>query len=171
MVNYYTITSLLLGKIPTPIKLKLALPPPRSKKSQNPPLKGGILWAWGFPAERTKKSQAPIKLAQPFPAPELRAEILRKPRFFWTTPPYLLRFFWEENVCKNKDNGVRTRRAAIVNYSFAMRSMLTPRSIFSKAGWPAGVSFFCECQYEVRFTGKQQVLKLPPGEMTLGVPK
>ena len=27
-----------------------------------------------FPAERTKKCQAPIKLARPFPAPELRAE-------------------------------------------------------------------------------------------------
>ena len=36
----------------------------------------------GFPAERTKKCQAPIKLAQPFPAPELRAEILWTPRFF-----------------------------------------------------------------------------------------
>ena len=42
-------------------------PSPRSTESQ----------AWGFPAERTKKCQAPIKLARPFPAPELRAEKLR----------------------------------------------------------------------------------------------
>ena len=33
--------------------------------------------ALGFPAERTKKIQAPIILALPFPAPELRTEKLR----------------------------------------------------------------------------------------------
>ena len=43
-----------------------------SKKPRTPPKK-----AWGFPAERTKKFQAPIKLARPFPAPELQAEELR----------------------------------------------------------------------------------------------
>ena len=42
----------------------------------------------GFPAEGTKKCQAPINLAQPFPAPELRAEILWTPRFFF--------FFWKK---------------------------------------------------------------------------
>ena len=45
--------------------------------------KGGILWAWGFSSRKNEKiCQAPIKLAQPFPAPELRAEILWTPRFF-----------------------------------------------------------------------------------------
>ena len=36
-----------------------------------------------FPAERTKKCQVPIKLAQPFPAPELRAEKLWAGGFFF----------------------------------------------------------------------------------------
>ena len=56
-------------KNPHAHKIKLALLPPPSKKPRTPPLKGGILWAWRFsPAERTQKCQAPIKLAQPFPA-------------------------------------------------------------------------------------------------------
>ena len=40
----------------------------------------------GLPAERTTKCQAPIKLAQPFPAPELQTEIL------WTSCFCFLRF-------------------------------------------------------------------------------
>ena len=64
-----------------PIKIKSALPP---QKTQNtPPLKGGLLWTWVSPAERTHFCQAPITLAQPFPAPELRTEILRTRGFFW----------------------------------------------------------------------------------------
>ena len=51
------------------------------KKPQNtPPLKRGILWAWRLPC-RTKKSQAPIKSAQPLPVLELRAE--KSWGFFW----------------------------------------------------------------------------------------
>ena len=38
----------------------------------------------GFPAERAKKSWAPIELAQPFPAPELRAENFTDMRPFLT---------------------------------------------------------------------------------------
>ena len=38
----------------------------------------------GFPAERTKKCQAPIKSGQPFPAPELQAEIVMD------TTPFLI---------------------------------------------------------------------------------
>ena len=56
-------------KIPHAHKNKIGTSTPPSKKPRTPPLKGGILWAWGFsPAERTQKCQAPIKLAQPFPA-------------------------------------------------------------------------------------------------------
>ena len=56
-------------KNPHAHKNKIGTSTPPSKKTQKPPLKGGILWAWGFsPAERTPKCQAPIKLAQPFPA-------------------------------------------------------------------------------------------------------
>ena len=40
-------------------------------------LKRGSLWAWRSSRKRTRQSQAPIKLAQPFPALELRAEKLR----------------------------------------------------------------------------------------------
>ena len=36
------------------------------------------------PAERAKRSQAPIKLAQPFMAPESRAGESRISGFFWT---------------------------------------------------------------------------------------
>ena len=47
----------------TPIKIKLALPPPLSKKPQTPPpaKKEDFYGHGGFPAERTKKCQAPIK--------------------------------------------------------------------------------------------------------------
>ena len=39
-----------------------------------------------FPAERTHFFQVSIKLAQPFPAPELRTRILRTRGFFWNVP-------------------------------------------------------------------------------------
>ena len=39
-------------------------------KIGTPPLKGGILWTWVF-LQKQRIFQAPIKLAQPFPAPEL----------------------------------------------------------------------------------------------------
>ena len=60
-------------KSPALIKIKSALPPPNPKYNPPPhPPKRGILWTWRFPAERTQKFYASIKLAQPFPAPELR---------------------------------------------------------------------------------------------------
>ena len=34
-----------IGKTPTPIKIKLALPSPLPKKLKTPPVRGGILWA------------------------------------------------------------------------------------------------------------------------------
>ena len=49
-------------------------PPPPNPKPPPPPPKRGILWAWVFPAERPHFFQAPRKLAQPCPAPELRAK-------------------------------------------------------------------------------------------------
>ena len=36
----------------------------------------------GFPAERTQFFRVPIRLAQPFPAPELRTKILWTRGFF-----------------------------------------------------------------------------------------
>ena len=40
----------------------------------------------GFPAERTKQSQVPIKLAQPFPTLELRAKFFTDTRLFLNVP-------------------------------------------------------------------------------------
>ena len=60
-------------------KIGTPLPP---KKPKDPPLKRGMLWIWDFPAERTHFCQAPIKLARPFPAPELRTKILRTRGYF-----------------------------------------------------------------------------------------
>ena len=67
-------------------KNKIGTSTPPSKKPQQPPLKGGMLWALGFSSRKNKKCQAPIKSARPFPAPELRAEILWTSRFFWVLP-------------------------------------------------------------------------------------
>ena len=50
-----------IRKNPHAHKNKIGTSTPPSKKAQNPPPKGGILWAWGFPpAERTQKCQVPI---------------------------------------------------------------------------------------------------------------
>ena len=58
-------------KIRAPIKIKSALPPPPKKKK---PKKGNFT-DMVFPAERTLFFQVSIKLAHPFPAPELRTRI------------------------------------------------------------------------------------------------
>ena len=52
---------------------------PLLPQTQNTPpaLKREFYGHGGFPAERTQKFEAPIKLAQPFPAPELRTRILQ----------------------------------------------------------------------------------------------
>ena len=62
------------GKIPTPIKIKLALPPahktkigtstppPPSKQKPNPPLKRGILWAWGSSSRKNPKMSGAHKI-------------------------------------------------------------------------------------------------------------
>ena len=44
-----------IGKSPTPIKIKSAHPP-LLKKPRNPPLKGGILWAWGVFQQKEQKN-------------------------------------------------------------------------------------------------------------------
>ena len=67
-------------KIRAPIKIKSALPPPPPKKKT---LKRRNFTDTGFPAERTLFFQVSIKLAQPFPGPELRTRILRTRGFFW----------------------------------------------------------------------------------------
>ena len=61
----------------TPLLKKPRTPPP-------PKNKGGILWAWGFASRKNpkKESKAPIKLARPFLAPELRADKITDTRLF-----------------------------------------------------------------------------------------
>ena len=66
-------------KILAPVKIKSALhPPPQKNKPQNEEFYGH----GGFPAERRHFFQVSVKLAQPFPAPELRTRILRTRGFF-----------------------------------------------------------------------------------------
>ena len=58
-----------VGKIPTPIKIKLALPPPPLLK--NPNKKEEFYGHGGFPAERTKKCQVPIKIGAAISGPRI----------------------------------------------------------------------------------------------------
>ena len=74
------------------IKIKSALPPPPNPK-YHPPPKTRNFMDMGFPAERTQFFQAPIKLAQPFPAPEMRTKI-------WWTRGFIL--IWRQaDLCKS----------------------------------------------------------------------
>ena len=66
-------------KNPHAHKNKIGTSTPPSKKTTTPPVKGG---RGGFPAERTQKCQAPIKLKR---APESRAEILWTSRYWRTS--------------------------------------------------------------------------------------
>ena len=72
-----------IRKIPAPIKIKSALPPPPPQPQNTPPPKTRNFTDTGFPAERRHFFQVSIKLAQPFPAPELRTRTLRTRGFFW----------------------------------------------------------------------------------------
>ena len=57
-------------------KIGTSTPPP-FRKSQHPPKVQTFMGIGVFQQKEPQKCQAPIKLAQPFPAPELRAEKLR----------------------------------------------------------------------------------------------
>ena len=74
-----TAFSSFLQKNPRAHKNKIGIPPP---PPQNPPPKKGNFTDMVFPAERTHFFQVSIKLAHPFPAPELRTQILRTRGFF-----------------------------------------------------------------------------------------
>ena len=81
---------------------------------------------------------------------------------FLLRPPNLVRrgpFFQRKNVCNSQENGVRTRRAAIVNHprrtKNSTRSKFTTRSIFSTAG-----SFGGGVQVAQHFVNKHLVNKL-----------
>ena len=69
-------------KILAPIKIKSALPPPPPKTQNTPPPKTWNFMDRGFSCRKNAFFQVPIKLAQPFPAPELRTKVLRTRGFF-----------------------------------------------------------------------------------------
>ena len=73
-----TLNSLIIRRIRAPIKIKSALPPP----PKTPPQKGEF-YGHGFSCRKNAFFQVSIKLAHPFPAPELRTRILRTRGFFW----------------------------------------------------------------------------------------
>ena len=66
-------------KNPRALKNKIGTPPPPTK---TPPLKEEFYGHAFFPCRKNAFFQAPIKLAQPFPAPELQTKILRARGFF-----------------------------------------------------------------------------------------
>ena len=66
-----------IQKNPRAHKNKTGTPPPNPKYPPPPKTRNFMDMKVFFSAERTQKFQAPIKLAQPFPAPELRTRILR----------------------------------------------------------------------------------------------
>ena len=71
-------------KNPRAHKNKIGSPPPPKKKTPKhpPPPKRGILWAWVFSCRKNAFFQAPIKLAQPLPAPEYWAKFFTDTRIF-----------------------------------------------------------------------------------------
>ena len=70
-------------KILAPIKIQSALPPPPQKTKIPPPKTRNFMDMAFFLQKKNAFFQAPIKLAQPFPAPELRQKMLRTRGFFW----------------------------------------------------------------------------------------
>ena len=73
--------------------------PPQFSKS--PPPKTRNFMDMGFPAERTQFFHVPIKLAQPFPAPELRAKTLWTRGFSEYFTGTFLRVFHRPNLPNN----------------------------------------------------------------------
>ena len=68
-------------KIPTPIKAKLA-PPPPSKKPMTSPLKPGILWAWGFSSRKNQKMPGAHKIGTAISGPRITGGKITDMRLF-----------------------------------------------------------------------------------------
>ena len=81
-------------KNPHAHKNKIGASTPASKNPRPLPLKQGTIWTWGFPAEEPKKCQAPKKLVQPLPAPELRGEKNKDMRLCLTIALTLFKSLW-----------------------------------------------------------------------------
>ena len=60
-----------VGENPRAIKIKLALPPPPFQENPTPPLKGGILWAWGFFQQKEPKVPGAHKIGAAISGPRI----------------------------------------------------------------------------------------------------
>ena len=60
-----------VGKIPTPVKIKLALPPPPSKKAQNPPQKEEFYGQGGFSSRKNQKMPGAHKIGAAISGPRI----------------------------------------------------------------------------------------------------
>ena len=78
----------MLRKIPAPIKIKSALPPPLSKKKTQPPSppKRGVLWAWGFSSKESPKIPGAHKIGAAISGPRIAQELSGDPN-----PQYFLK--------------------------------------------------------------------------------
>ena len=81
-VSHYRCRFLLESEKSSPIKIKSALPPPKKKPKYPPSPKRRNFVDMGFSCRKNAFFQASIKLAQPFPAPELRTENFTDTRIF-----------------------------------------------------------------------------------------
>ena len=110
---------LIIGKIPTPIKIKLALPPLLKKPRTPPPLKGGILWAWGFSSRKNQKMPGAHKIGAAISGPRITGGNFMDTRIFlkltsaenvfgvpWIILSSLLLALWEQQ--NDETNGVAT---------------------------------------------------------------
>ena len=110
-LNYFRI-------IYAPIKIKSALPPPPKPKIPPTP-KTRDFMDTGFSCRKNAFFRASIKLARPFPAPELRTKILRTRGFFWLFQNYLRACRYRLWLFRNYLRGCRYRLGIInsaINY-------------------------------------------------------
>ena len=91
LVNFHMSYFHMIRKIPAPIKIKSALPPPQKKTQNTPPKKTRNFMDMRFSCRENAFFQASIKLTHPFPAPELRTNILRTRGSFWHEQHHFVR--------------------------------------------------------------------------------
>ena len=69
-------------KNPHAHKNKIGTSTPPSKKTQNPPLKGGILWAWGFSGRKNQKIPGAHKIGAAISGPRIAGGNFMAHHFF-----------------------------------------------------------------------------------------
>ena len=113
-----------IGKIPTPIKIKLALPPPPPKKTQNPPLKGGILWAWGFSSRKNPKMPGAHKIGAAISGPRITGG-----NFMDTTLFLILRLSRASSTSWRRTRASWLRVFILICWRSILRSQRSPQSL------------------------------------------